>query len=69
MLIDIQLRQRTQINLEFVLLRQGMGQRVIQTVDPLNDQDILRSQLQRISFIFLLSGQEIEGRHGYFLAS
>ena len=37
MFINIQLRQRTDINLKLALNRQGIGQLVIQTMDSLDD--------------------------------
>ena len=63
MLVDIQLCQRTDVNLELVLSRQRIGKLLIETVDSFDDQYIIRSQGQKISVIFPLSLHKIILRH------
>ena len=62
MLIDIQLGQCTDIDLEFIFFWQIMSQRIIQTVNAFDHQNILLSELHIMSVIFPFSGLEIERR-------
>ena len=62
MLIDIQLGQCTDIDLEFIFFWQIMGQRIIQTVNAFDHQNILLSELHIMSVIFPFSGLEIKRR-------
>ena len=62
MLIDIQLGQCTDIDLEFIFFWQIMGQRIIQTMNAFDHQNILLTKLHIMSVIFPFSGLEIERR-------
>ena len=68
MLVDIELSQGADIDPEFLLLRKGIGQPVVQAVDSLNHENILRSQLQEISPIFSLPTDKIVAGQFYHLA-
>ena len=59
MLIDIQLRQGTDINTVFALGRERIAQRVIEAVDTFDDQDIFLAQLQEIAVVFTFAGEEV----------
>lgn len=55
MLINIQLCQSADVNLEFIFSGKAVGQLLIETMDALNHQNILRSQLQIIAPVFPLT--------------
>ena len=62
MLINIQLCQSADVNLEFIFSGKAVGQLLIETMDALNHQNILRSQLQIIAPVFPLTGNKIVHR-------
>ena len=51
MLVDIELGQGADVNFKFAVCRKGVGKPVVQTVDPLYDQDIPLSQLEKIPLV------------------
>ena len=68
MLINIQLCQRTDINLEFILIRQSCRHFGIQTVNAFNYQHIIYPHLLWLRDVFLVSCLKIEGRKHYFFS-
>ena len=62
MLINIDIGQRTDVYLIFAFLGKCIGSLLIQSVNTLNDKNIIRSQLFEIALIFPLSGLEVKGR-------
>ena len=62
MLINVDIGQRTDVDLVFALLGKCIGSLLIQSVDSLDDQNIVRSQLFEIALVLPLSGLEVEGR-------
>ena len=60
MLINVQLCQRTDINLKLTLFWKGITQFVIKPVNAFDDQDIIFSKL--VSSVFPASGLEIKCR-------
>ena len=68
MFIDIKLSQRTDIDFEFILIPHSLCKFRIQTMNPLNDQNVIGSQLLRMIIVFSFSGLKIKYREVYFLS-
>ena len=68
MLINIQLCQRTDINLEFILIRQSCCHFGIQAVNPFNYQHIVYPHLLWLRNVFLVSRLKIKSRKHYFFS-
>ena len=63
MAVDVDLRQRADVDAEFALRRKGVRKAVIQSVNTLDDEDVLRSELHEIALVLGLAGLEVELRH------
>ena len=61
MLINVNIGQRTDIDLVFTLLGKRIGCLLIQTVDTFDNQNIIGSQLFEIALILPFSGLEVKG--------
>src|SRR5699024_3303830 len=64
--VDIQRSQTADVDPELALLGEGVRKRIVETVDPLNDQNVPRSQRQCVSVIlpdtlFKIVGGEFYG--------
>ena len=60
MFINIQLSQCADINLEFTFCRKCIAQFIIQTMNSLYNQHILRTKLEKIAFILSVSCLKIK---------
>ncbi len=63
MFVYIQLRQRADIYLEFILVRKLFRQFRIQAVNSLDHQDVVRPQLLGLRPILLMSRYKVETRY------
>ena len=62
MLVDVELGQRTDVDFELALHRERAGQPVVESVDSLDDQYVLFSELHVAVLVFPLAGLKIEDR-------
>ena len=69
MFVDIQLCQRTDIDLEFAFFQEGMTQFVIKSMDSLDNEDILFPKLKEISPVFPVACHKVKYRQFNALAT
>ena len=68
MLVDIQARQRTNVNLKLILIRNGFSGKRIKAVNSFNDQNVVLIHTKLTAIIFSLANLEIKFRKLHFLA-